>query len=186
MRRSNTGGIRKQPKKTAQGKKNEEAAVGSNTTASLFGKKAPKRRLVGSNMTKRQSFSVKKRGKYKYDETLKSKSLKAKTTGKSNINLGNGANKNEDDKKKRIKWSAEYLHKVQERCYEKTGLEIDSNGGTITYLREYTVVIVMMHHMMYIYCRYDKYKLQLIGTGVGRNSTLMNYADFYFMGNVMV
>ena len=135
MRRSNAGGIRKQPKKTAQGKKNEEAAVGSNTTASLFGKKAPKRRLVRSNMTKRQSFSVKKRGKYKYDETLKSKSLKAKTTGKSNISPGDVANNNEEEKKKGMKWSAEYFHKMQEFWYENTSIAIELNGYTITYLK---------------------------------------------------
>ena len=186
MGRSEAGGLSKQPKNMDQVKKNIEATVGRNTVTSFFGRKVPKR-SVGSPKTKKRYRGIaNNRGNSASKSAPKSNSSKAKTTGKSNINLGNGANKNEDDKKKRIKWSAEYLHKVQERWYEKTGLEIDSNGGTITYLREYTVVIVMMHHMMYIYCRYDKYKLQLIGTGVGRNSTLMNYADFYFMGNVMV
>ena len=176
----------KQPKKMDQVKKNIEATVGSNTVTSFFGRKIPKRRVGSPNIKKIQKCIANNRGNSASKSNPKLNSSEAKKTVKSNISLGNGANKNEDEKKKRIKWSAEYLHKVQECRYEKTGLAIDSNGGTITYLKEYTVVIVMMHHMEYIYFRYDKYKLQLIGTGVGRNSTLINYADFDFMGNLMV
>ena len=55
-------------------------------------------------------------------------------SGKSNISPGKIANKNEEDKKKLIKWSAEYLHKVQELGNEKISLAIDSNGYPITYL----------------------------------------------------
>ena len=44
----------------------------------------------------------------------------------------------------------------------------------------------MPHSKLYKYCCYDKPKRQLIGTGAGNNSTLMNGADIYFMGDVLV
>ena len=44
----------------------------------------------------------------------------------------------------------------------------------------------MPHPTLYRYFRDDKSELQLIGTGVGKNSTLLNGADIYFMGDVMV
>ena len=42
MGRSEAGGMRKQPKKTAQVKKNIEVAVGRNPIARLFGRRKPK------------------------------------------------------------------------------------------------------------------------------------------------
>ena len=113
MGRSEAGGLNKQPKKTAQGKKNEEAAVGSNTITRFFGRKAPQRRVGRTKKTKGQRGSVNMRGKSTSESTSKLKLSKAKTTGKSNISLGNGTKNNEEENKKKIKWSAEYLYKVQ-------------------------------------------------------------------------
>ena len=44
----------------------------------------------------------------------------------------------------------------------------------------------MPHPTLYIYCRDDKSKRQFIGTSVGKKITMLNGADIYFMGNVMV
>ena len=68
------------------------------------------------------------------EATSKPRLSKAKKTGKSNISLGNGDKKNKEEKKKQMKWSAVYLHKMQEFWDENTGLAIDSNRGPITYL----------------------------------------------------
>ena len=44
----------------------------------------------------------------------------------------------------------------------------------------------MPHPTLYRYCRYDKSKRQLIGTGVRKNRILLNIDDTNFMGNVLV
>ena len=44
----------------------------------------------------------------------------------------------------------------------------------------------MPHPKLYRYLRDDKLKYQFIGTGVGKNSTLLSDADIDFMGNVLV
>ena len=96
----------KQPKKTAQVKKNSEAEVGSNAITRIFGRKAPERRVVRLKMRKRQRGSLKNRGKSMPEATSKSKGSKEKTTVKSNIIPGDGAKKNKEEKKKLLKWSA--------------------------------------------------------------------------------
>ena len=68
---------------------------------------------------------MKNLGNSTYEATLKSKSSKAKTAVKSNIIPVNGAKKNEEENKERMKWSAEYLHKVKEFWDENISLEID-------------------------------------------------------------
>ena len=105
----------KQPKNMDQVKKNIEATVGRKTVTSFFGRKVPKRRVGSTNIKKRQRGIANNRGNSASKSTPKSNSSKAKTTGKSNISLGNGANKMRTMMKKQINWSAEYLHKVQER-----------------------------------------------------------------------
>ena len=119
-------------KKTTQVKKNAEAAVRRNPIARFFGRKSFKRRVGRPEITKSQRVSVKNQGNSTSKATLKSKSLKAKTKGKSNTIPRNGTKNNEEDKKKRMKWSVEYLHKVQKGWDEKSSLAIDSNRDPIT------------------------------------------------------
>ena len=102
----------KQPNKTAQVKKNIEVALGRNPISRLFDRKKPKRRVGRTKTTKRQRGSLKKRGNFTSEATLKSKSSKTNKTGKYNISPVNGAKKNEDEKKKQMKWVAGYLHKL--------------------------------------------------------------------------
>ena len=101
--RSEVGGLSKKMKKTTQVKKNAEAAVRRNPIARFFGRKSFKRRVGRPEITKSQRVSVKNQGNSTSKATLKSKSLKAKTKGKSNTIPGNGTKNNEEDKKKRIK-----------------------------------------------------------------------------------
>ena len=44
----------------------------------------------------------------------------------------------------------------------------------------------MRHPTLYRYCRYEKSKRQLIGTGVRKNIILLNGDATDFMGNVLV
>ena len=69
---------------------------------------------------------------------------------------------------------------------KNTVLAINLNGYPITDLKEYAVIIGMNHTTLYIYCHDDNSKCQLIGTGFGKNNILLNGADIYFMGNVLV
>ena len=72
-------------------------------------------------------------------------------------------------------------------CWDdNTNLAIDSNEDPITYLKEYAVIIGMPYPKLYRYWCYENPNSQLIGTGAGNNSTLMNGADIYFMGDVLV
>ena len=186
MKGFKASGMRKQLKNTAQVKKNAETAVDINPISRLFGRKSPNRRVGRPKMTKRQRGSVKKRGKYTSESTSKLKSLNAKTIGRSNTSPGCGVNKSEEEKKTWMKWSAEYFHRVQECWGENNSLAIYSNGGPITGLREYAVIIGMFHPTFYRYCRDEKLKCQLIGTVVGKNITLLNGDDIDFMSDVMV
>ena len=71
MVRSEAGGMSKQPKKTEQVKKNIEVAVGRNTIARLFGRTTPNRMVGRTKTTKRQRVSLKKRGNFTSEATLK-------------------------------------------------------------------------------------------------------------------
>ena len=66
----------------------------------------------------------------------KSKSSKAKTKIKANKSLSYACKKN-DKNKKRTKWSAVYLRKVQVCWYDNTDLAIDENEDPITDLKEW-------------------------------------------------
>ena len=44
----------------------------------------------------------------------------------------------------------------------------------------------MPNPKLYRYCCDEKPKRQLIGTGTGKNSTMLNDADIYFMDDVLV
>ena len=103
MGRSEAGGISKQRKKKLQEKKNVEAEVGINPIESFFDRNTKNRRVGRTKMTKSKRGGVKNQGNSTSKATLKSKSLKAKTKGKSNTIPRNGTKNNEEDKKKRIK-----------------------------------------------------------------------------------
>ena len=81
-------------------------AIGRNPIASFFGRKAPKRRVGRPKTKKGQRVGLKKRGNSISEATLKPRSSKAKKTGKCNISPGDGAKKNEEEKKKQMNWSA--------------------------------------------------------------------------------
>ena len=85
-----------------------------------------------------------------------------------------------------MKWSAEYFHKVQGFWYENAVLVINSNGDPIIDFKKYAVIIGMPHPKLYTYFRDYKSKNKFIGNRVGNNITLLNGADIYFMGGVLV
>ena len=60
------------------------------------------------------------------------------------------------------------------------------NRDSITDLKEYAVIIGMPYPTLYRYCCDEKSKRQLIGTSTWKNSTFLNDADIYFMGDVLV
>ena len=104
----------KQPKKTVHSNKNAEASLGRNPIAGLFVRKALNRRVGSTKRGGKQRGGMKKRGNSTSEATPKSKSLNSNTTGKSNIIPVHDSKKNEEEKNKRMRWSAGYFNKVQE------------------------------------------------------------------------